>query len=56
MKVLIDNEEIKMSVSEKFMRPSKSLNNKSLADFMFQNTMDNLHSYHDSSPHFWLPG
>ena len=45
MKVLIDNEEIKMSVSEKFMIPSKSLGNKSLADFMLQNTRNKLMLY-----------
>ena len=38
MKVLIDNEEIKMMVSEKFLRPNNILGGKSLADFMLQNT------------------
>ena len=42
MKVLIDNEEIKMVVSEKFLRPNNTLCGKSLADFVFQNTMDKL--------------
>ena len=39
MKVLIDNEEIKMMVSEKFLRPNNTLGGKSLADFMLQNTI-----------------
>ena len=42
MKVLIDNEEIKMVVSEKYLRPNNTLCGKSLADFVFQNTMDKL--------------
>ncbi len=45
MKVLIDNEEIKMVVSEKFLRPNNTLGGKSLADFMLQNTMDKLALY-----------
>lgn len=45
MKVLIDNEKIKMVVSEKFLRPNNTLGGKSLADFMLQNTMDKLMLY-----------
>ena len=45
MKMLIDNEEIKMMVSEKFLRPNNTLGGKSLADFMLQNTMDKLALY-----------
>ena len=45
MKVLIDNEEIKMSVSEKFLRPNNILGGQSLADFMLQNTLDKLTLY-----------
>lgn len=45
MKVLINNEEIKMMVSEKFLRLNNILGGKSLADFMLQNTMDKLALY-----------
>lgn len=45
MKVLIDNEEIKMMVSEKFLRPNNTLGGKSLADFMLQNTINKLALY-----------
>ena len=45
MKVLIDNEEIKMMVSEKFLRSNNTLGGKSLADFMLQNTRNKLMLY-----------
>ena len=45
MKVLIDNDEINMTVSGKFMKPSAILNGKSLADYMLENTLEKLEAY-----------
>lgn len=45
MKVLIDNDEIKITVSEEFTIPRKTLNNKSLADYMLENTLEKFKLY-----------
>ena len=45
MKTLIDNEEMKILVSEKFMMPHEELNGKSLADYILQNTLEKFGLY-----------
>ena len=45
MKVLIDSDEIKMTVSEKFTKPNTALGGKSLADFMLENILGKLEAY-----------
>ena len=45
MKVLIDNEEIRISLSKEFIKPNTFLNGKSLGDFILENTLEKFKLY-----------